>query len=66
MDLVSWEWIKDNYVNVFQILFALVVLGEAVTAITPTKTDDGFVKRLGNGIDKIAEMLKIPNNVKKG
>lgn len=65
MAILSWEWLMANYVQLFQVLFATVILGETVTAVTPTKTDDGFVHRLGNIIDMLAKFFRIPNNVKK-
>lgn len=65
MLLTLVEWFKVNYANMFQIIFAGVALAEVITRITPTEKDDGFVKRLGSMIDKVASFLKIPNNVKK-
>lgn len=59
--LEIWEWLKLNYVNMVIVLVALVSFLEALVKLTPTKTDDGAVKRIGSVIDWIAKMLKIPN-----
>jgi hypothetical protein len=47
-------------------LVAGVVLGlaEIITRLTPTTSDDGFVKRLGILIDKLLTLAKVPNNIK--
>jgi len=58
------EWIKLNYVNVIIAISALTSFLEIVVRLTPTKTDDGFVSRLGKWIDIIMDFLKIPKIVK--
>jgi len=57
------EWLKGNMDNVVAVVVAFIAFAEAVTRITPTEKDDGFVKRLGEWVDKALKWL--PNNVKK-
>ena len=61
--LVIIAWLKTNSDGILAILLAIVPLGEAITRMTPTEADDGFVKRLGGWIDKLLSWL--PNNLKK-
>lgn len=62
--LEFWAWLQENYVNVLISVAALVGFLETIVRLTPTKSDDGFVSRLGNLIDWIMELLKIPNVAK--
>lgn len=55
------QWLQENYTGVLMLLSALVAVGEAVTRLTPTKTDDGFVTRVGGVIDKVLDLAKVPN-----
>jgi len=55
------EWARDNFLNVVQIVTLLVVAAELITRLTPTKTDDGAVKRIGIQLDKLLTFLKVPN-----
>jgi hypothetical protein len=59
------KWVMDNYAEMIQILGLIVVLGEMITRLTPTKTDDGFVTRLGHWIDTLAQLARVPNVRKK-
>lgn len=58
-------WLQENYAGVLMLLSALVAVGEAITRLTPTKTDDGFVSRVGGVIDKVLDLAKVPNIRKK-
>lgn len=58
-------WIQEHYVNVLMLLSAVVAVGEAITRLTPTKEDDGFVSRIGGVIDKVLDFAKVPNIRKK-
>lgn len=55
------KWLQDNYLEMIQALTLMVVAAEIVTRITPTKTDDGFVKRIGVLLDKVLNLLGVPN-----
>ena len=55
------EWVRENFLNVVQIVTLLVVAAELITRLTPTKSDDGAVKRLGTQLDKLLTFLKVPN-----
>ena len=59
------QWLIENYVQLFGILIGAIGLAEAITRITPTKKDDGFVERVGSFIRKIMDALRIPNKKKK-
>lgn len=63
--MITIQWLGDNYANVLQILVLIVTAGELVTRLTPTKTDDGFLLRIGAHLDKILTALKVPNLRKK-
>jgi hypothetical protein len=54
-----------NYSQVLQILGLVVVTGQMVTRLTPTKTDDGFLTRAGKLVDVVCDLLKVPNLRKK-
>jgi hypothetical protein len=59
--MITLQWIQENYVNALQALTALVVAGELITRMTPTKDDDGFVSRIGDKLDWLLDFLKVPN-----
>lgn len=40
---------------------AIVVAGEAVVALTPTKSDDIFMERVAKAYRRFVEMLGLPN-----
>jgi len=54
-------FITANYL--WLIPTSLAVL-EGITRLTPTKKDDGFVKRLGGAIDFVMDNVKFPNKSK--
>jgi len=56
-------WLQANMMELSAVLVSAIALAEAVTRLTPTTTDDGFVKRMGFWVDKLLSWL--PNNVKK-
>ena len=58
------SWLKENYVEMLIALSALIGSLELITRLTPTKTDDAFMERVGSIVRKILDFLKIPN-VKK-
>jgi len=63
MDLITW--FQTNYAELLKILTLMVVVGEMVTRLTPTKKDDGFIRRLGAIIDTALGVMKVPNLRKK-
>lgn len=42
-------------------IMAFLGLGEAIVRITPTKTDDTFVERIGTVIRRFFDMIGMPN-----
>lgn len=59
--LEIWEWLKLNHVNMIIVITTFIAFLEALVRLTPTKTDDGAIKRIGSVVDWICKMLKIPN-----
>lgn len=59
--MALWNWIVENYVNVFMILAGLVAVAEAIARLTPTTVDDGIVERIGKAIHWLMDLFKIPN-----
>ncbi len=57
-------FLQGNWDLFLPVVASFVALGEAVVRLTPTKTDDGFVTRIGVIIEKVLNALKVPNNVK--
>jgi len=51
--------------NPYLALGAGIAIAEAVTRLTPTKKDDGFVQRLGELIKLVLDSLSLPNLEKK-
>lgn len=58
---LAFVWIKANWSGVLISLGALVAFLETVVRLTPTKTDDGAVLRIGKVIDWLFELAHIPN-----
>jgi len=51
--------------NPYLALGAGIAIAEAITRLTPTKKDDGFVQRLGELIKLVLDSISTPNNIKK-
>lgn len=51
--------------DVSTVLISLIAIAEFVVRLTPTKTDDGAVERIGGLITSLLDSLNIPNR-KKG
>lgn len=60
----AWQFLMANVDKITGATMAFLALAEAITRLTPTETDDGFVERMGAVIRKILDFLKVPN-VKK-
>lgn len=60
-----FNWVINNYVELFGVLGLFLALAEGVVRLTPTKADDGAVERIGKLIRQIMDLLRIPNMKKK-
>ncbi len=60
-----WNWLVANYVQLVELLLSIGVVLESAVRIWPTESGKGFATRFGEYVDKLAEILKVPNNVKK-
>lgn len=58
---VIWGYIVSN--PEISVPAALAV-AEAITRLTPTDKDDGFVKRIGSVVDLVFNAVKFPNRLK--
>lgn len=56
-----YVYLKENGPELAAIVLTIVALGEMVVALTPTKTDDLFMERVGKWTRKFFEVTKIPN-----
>lgn len=57
----AWQFMTANWDKISGALLAFIALAEAITRLTPTEKDDGFVERMGAIIRKILDFLKVPN-----
>lgn len=55
-------WLIANGPAVAAAILGLLAVAETITRLTPTKTDDLFVERIGSVIRKIFEVLNVPSN----
>lgn len=61
----TWAYIKANYYGIAYALAMLVLAAEFVVRLTPTKKDDGAVRRFAGYVEKLFDLLKIPNIKRK-
>jgi len=54
-------WMKDNYAELLSSLAVLVMGLEMLVRLTPTKKDDGFMKRVSDKLAWLMGILKVPN-----
>jgi hypothetical protein len=59
---LAWMYIKSNPELAVGLLLGIA---ELITRLTPTKADDGFIKRIGALVDMGFDLVKMPNR-KKG
>jgi hypothetical protein len=59
---IIW-FLQGNWDSICIVVLSLWTAGEAVTRMTPTQTDDGFVTRIGQKIDSVLKIVPLPNNV---
>lgn len=57
-------FLQANWETLAALVLGLLGVAELVVRLTPTKTDDGAVERVGKRIRQLFDMLKVPN-VKK-
>ena len=55
------KFLIDNYLILIPIIY---VVAEVITSLTPTKTDDILVDKLGKIIKLVFKKVKLPNNLK--
>ncbi len=55
--------LANHWDEICVILVALFTAAEGITRLTPTKTDDGFMTRVGGLVDKLLQWF--PNLKKK-
>lgn len=53
-----------NLDKIAALLLAVIALGEAIVALTPTKSDDGFVEKVGKWIKGAIRFFIVNNKVK--
>lgn len=58
------QWLIDSKEELAGLLLGLVAVAEVITRLTPTKSDDGFVERVGHFIKKALDALGLPNKIK--
>ena len=58
------KWIVDSKEELAALLLAIIAVGEIVTRLTPTTSDDGFVERIGGFIKKALDAIGLPNKLK--
>jgi hypothetical protein len=56
------DWFMANWQDMVYGVLLLVLVGEVIVRLTPTKSDDGFIFRVGKYMD---QLLKWFPNVKK-
>lgn len=59
------KFLGANYAEILMALSMIVGAAEIITRVTPTKEDDSFVERIGKGLRKVMDLLRIPNVKKK-
>lgn len=60
---VIW-FLQANWETLIALILGLVSVAELAVRLTPTKTDDGAVERVGKRIRQLLDVLKVPS-VKK-
>lgn len=50
--------------DMFTVIGSLVTIMEFIVRLTPTKTDDGFIQRIGNLVSKFLDSIGVPNKTK--
>lgn len=56
-----YAYLSANYMGILAAMASLLTTAQLITRLTPTKEDDAFVARLSNILDKIFDILKVPN-----
>ena len=61
--MAKFAWLQANWDQMAEIIVALGVAAEGVVRLTPTKTDDGAMTRIGKIVDQL--LTWFPNLKKK-
>ena len=56
-----WSWLSGNWPEMVAALSLLLASAEAIVRLTPTKSDDGAVERIGKILKWIFDLVKAPN-----
>lgn len=64
---MEWfAWLKANYTGILltvpPILISIYGVAEMIVRLTPTKTDDNILERVGKIGRKVFDILGVPNN----
>jgi hypothetical protein len=62
---VEMNFIIENKENLAEAIIALIAFLTVVVRLTPTKSDDGLLAKIDHWVNKIFDLLKLPNNKKK-
>lgn len=62
---LTFEQIQAAVILIIAALASVVTIAEIVVRLTPTTSDDGAVKRIGERIDKMLDLLGVPNKRKQ-
>lgn len=56
-----YAYLSANYMGILMAMASILTTAQLITRLTPTKEDDAFVARLSNILDKVFDILKVPN-----
>jgi hypothetical protein len=59
------NFIIENKENLAEAVLALIAFLTVVARLTPTKSDEGILAKIDHWVNKIFDLLKLPNNKKK-
>ena len=59
------NWLIANKLALVAFVTSLYFLVEVVVRLTPTKSDDTVLEKIGKGLGWVFDFLKLPNNLKK-
>ena len=60
-----WTYLQANWYGILIAGSVVITAAEFVTRLTPTKSDDAAVERLGKMYGKLFDLLKVPNIKRK-
>lgn len=59
-------WLQLNGATIVAVVLGMISVAEGIVRLTPTKTDDGAVERVGKFIRNLFDILKVPNRAAGG